>query len=119
MAAPAPVLVLIAADPRHTHRAFEAMRIGVGIVAGDHPVVLVLTHGAVHLLDADTDALVEGDEVAKFRATLRSLDVPFHVEAAHIPSDPDWNPEAHPIVPVSREEIAELIRRARHCLVFT
>ena len=113
-----PVLVLIASDPRTSHRAFEAMRIGVGVVAGENQVTFVLTDGAVHLLDDDTDELVDGDDIAKFRASLRQLGVPFHVEASAIPHAPDWNVDKHPVVPVSREEIADLMRSARSFIVF-
>jgi hypothetical protein len=113
-----PVLVLIRCDPRRTGRAFEAMRIGVGIVAGENPVTFVLADGAVHLLDEDTDELVDGDEIARFRATLRQLGVPFHVEAAAIPDDPNWNPDRHPVRPVSREQIAALVAAARRFVIF-
>ncbi|HSE93713.1 MAG TPA: DsrE family protein [Methylomirabilota bacterium] len=114
-----PVLVVISTDPRSSHRAFEALRIGVGIVAGENEVTFVLADGAVHLLDDDTDALVDGDDIAKFRATLRTMDVPFHVEASAVPpSDAEWNVEHHPVVTVSRDEIAALARRARRALVF-
>ena len=116
---PAPVLVFIASDPRTSHRAFEAMRIGVGIVAGENPVTFVLADGAVHLLDDDTDDLVDGDDIAKFRASLRQLGVPFHVEASAVPTNPDWNPDKHPVIPVSREEIGDLVRRARVSIVFS
>jgi len=116
---PAPVLVFIASDPRTSHRAFEAMRIGVGIVAGENPVTLVLADGAVHLLDDDTDDLVDGDDIAKFRASLRQLGVPFHVDASAIPPDADWNPDQHPVIPVSREQIGDLVRRARVAIVFS
>ena len=113
-----PVLVLITSDPRTSHRAFEAMRIGVGVVAGENQVTFVLSDGAVHLLDEDTDELVDGDDVAKFRASLRQLGVPFHVEASELPRDPAWNAEKHPVISVSREEIAGLMRRARSFIVF-
>jgi hypothetical protein len=113
-----PVLVLISADPRESGRAFEAMRIGVGVVAGENTVTFVLTGPAVHLLDADTDDLVDGDDIAKFRENLKRLGVPFHVETASIPADADWNSEGHPIVRVSRDEIATLARAARRALVF-
>lgn len=113
-----PVVVLITQDPRATGRAFEAMRIGVGIVAGENEVTFVLTGPAVHLLDADTDDLVDGDDVAKFRANLKRLAVPFHVEAAVAPSDADWNADGHPIVRVTREQIADLVSAARRVLVF-
>jgi hypothetical protein len=113
-----PVLVLITQDPRVTGRAFEAMRIGVGIVAGENEVTFVLAGPAVHLLDDDTDDLVDGDDVAKFRANLKRLGVPFHVETAAVPSDPDWNADDHPIVRVTREQIADLVRAARRVLSF-
>lgn len=113
-----PVLVLISVDPRTSHRAFEALRIGVGIVAGENEVTFVLAGGAVHLLDDDTDALVDGDDIAKFRSTLRTMGVPLHVEAGAAPPDPDWNAERHPVVMVSRDEIGALARRARRALVF-
>jgi hypothetical protein len=114
---PAPVLVLISTDPRQSHRAFEAMRIGVGIVAGENAVTFVLAGPAVHLLDADTDELIDGDDVAKFRASLQALGIPFHVEATAIPTD-DWNEDRHEIVPVTADEIAALVRHARRALVF-
>ena len=65
-----PVLVLISVDPRESHRANEAMRIGLGIVSGENEVTFVLTGPAVHLLDADTEELVDGDDIDKFRTNL-------------------------------------------------
>jgi hypothetical protein len=114
-----PVLVLISADPRASHRANEAMRIGLGIVAGENDVVFVLRGPGVHLLDADTDDLVDGDDIAKFRANLKRLDVPFHLEAIDIPADPEWNADAHPVRRVSRAEVTRLVRDARRLLVFS
>jgi hypothetical protein len=113
-----PVLVLISVDPRESHRANEAMRIGLGIVSGENEVTFVLTGPAVHLLDGDTDDLEDGDDIAKFRASLRGLDIPFHVERGAAPNDPDWNADGHAVVPVTSAEIAELVRRSRRVLVF-
>ena len=113
-----PVVVLITEDPRATGRAFEAMRIGIGIVAGENEVTFVLAGPAVHLLDDDTDDLVDGDDVAKFRANLKRLGVPFHVEASVLPAGDDWNEEGHEVRPVTTDEIADLVRAARRALVF-
>jgi hypothetical protein len=113
-----PVVVLISEDPRVSHRANEAMRIGLGIVAGENEVVFVLRGPAVQLLAEDTDELVDGDDTARFRANLKSLGVPFHVEADAMPSDPTWNSERHPVVPLTHEEIAGLVGRGRRVLVF-
>ena len=113
-----PVLVLISVDPRESHRANEAMRIGLGIVSGENEVTFVLTGPAAHLLDADTDDLVDGDDIAKFRANLRSLGIPFHVEAGATPADPDWNEDGHPVTTVTTSDIAALVRASRRVLVF-
>jgi hypothetical protein len=118
VSADAPVLVVISADPRVSHRANEGMRIGLGVVAGENEVTFVLVGPGVHLLDADTDELVDGDDVAKFRANLRTLGIPFHVEADSTPADADWNADGHPIVEVTRAEIADLLRRGRRFIVF-
>ena len=115
---PEPVLVLISADPRKSHRANEAMRIGLGIVSGENDVTFVLTGPAVHLLDGDTDDLVDGDDIAKFRANLKSLGIPFHVEAGAPPPGEDWNADGHPVVRVTLAEIADLVRGSRRALVF-
>ena len=118
MAASPPVIVLISTDPRASHRANEAMRIGLGVVAGENEVTFVLVGAGVHLLDEDTDELVDGDDIAKFRANLKSLGVPFHVEKDAVPDDPTWNADGHPVVPVTRDEIAGLVQRGRRFLVF-
>ena len=91
-----PVLVLISEDPRASHRANEAMRIALGVVAGENEVSIVLTGAGAHLLDEDTDELVDGDDIAKVRASLRKLGIPFHVEAASVPSDASWNADGAP-----------------------
>src|SRR5206468_4304879 len=78
-------------DPRVSHRANEAMRIGLGVVSGENEVTFVLRGPGVHLLDADTDELVDGDDIAKFRASLKALGIPFHVEETAVPADADWN----------------------------
>jgi len=113
-----PVLVIISEDPRVSHRANEAMRIALGVVAGENPVRIVLCGPAVHLLDEDTDDLVDGDDIAKFRAALKKLGVPFHVEVTALPSEPGWNAEAHPLVPVSSADIAALVPHAKRFMVF-
>jgi predicted peroxiredoxin len=113
-----PVIVLISTDPRSSHRANEAMRIGLGIVAGENDVVFVLLGAGVHLLDEDTDELVDGDDIAKFRANLKSLGVPFHVESDAVPREPSWNADGHRVIPVTRDEIARLVQTGRRFLVF-
>ena len=85
------------------------MRIALGIVSGENEVTVVLTGPAIHLLDGDTDDLVDGDDIAKFRAALGG--VAFHVEARRRPTD--WNSEGHTVVRVTPAEVAELVRGSR------
>ncbi|MBI4608166.1 MAG: DsrE family protein [Candidatus Rokubacteria bacterium] len=119
MAGSRAVLVLISEDPRTSGRAFEAMRIALGVAAGENDVTIVLTGPAVHLLDADTDELVDGDDIAKFRESLRKLGIPFHVEGSALPADAaDWNVEGHAVVPVSADALAGLLAKAERFIVF-
>ena len=113
-----PVLVLISEDPRVSHRANEAMRIALGVVAGENEVDIVLTGPAVHLLDEETDDLVDGDEIAKYRASLRKLDVPFHVEESARPLETGWNVEGHRVIPIDVAGIAARFLEASRFIVF-
>src|SRR6267142_796007 len=85
---------------------------------GVTPVDVVLTGPAVHLLDEDTDDLVDGDDIAKFRASLKKLGIPFLVEVGAAPPDPSWNADGHPVRPITAEEIAALIPRAERFVIF-
>ncbi len=118
MAESQPTLVIISEDPRASHRANEAMRIALGVVAGENEVDVVLTGPAVHLLDEDTDDLVDGDDIAKYRASLRKLGVAFHVEESALPEDPGWNAEGHTVIPIAAESIAALVSKASRFIVF-
>ena len=118
MAARQPTLVVISEDPRQSHRANEAMRIALGVVAGENEVDIVLAGLAVHLLDEDTDDLVDGDDIAKFRSALKRLEITFHVEESARPDDPGCNADGHPVAPIAPEGIASLMCRASRALVF-
>jgi hypothetical protein len=113
-----PVLVIISEDPRASHRAHEAMRIALGVAAGENEVSVVLSGAAVHLLDEDTDDLVDGDDVQKVRSSLKRMGIPFHVEASSRPPDAAWNADGHPIVPIDATGLAALAARASRFIVF-
>ena len=118
-ARPQSALVLVTEDPRTSHRANEAIRIAVGVAAGEIDVTVVLVGGAAHVLDGDTDDLVDGDDIAKFRAALARLGVPFHVERSAIPTgDADWNSDGNAVVPVEAADVARLLAAADRSIVF-
>ena len=118
MAESQPTLVIISEDPRVSHRANEAMRIALGVVAGENTVDIVLAGPGAHLLDEDTDDLVDGDDILKYRASLKKLGIPFHVEQSAIPADPEWNAEGHTVIPTTAEGIATLVGRASRFIIF-
>ena len=118
MAEHKPTLVIISEDPRVSHRANEAMRIALGVVAGENAVEIVLTGPAVHLLDEDTDDLVDGDDIMKYRASLKKLGIPFRVAPSELPMNLAWNAEGIEIIPTSTEAIAALVASASRFIVF-
>ena len=116
MPAGPPVIVLISTDPRSSHRANEALRIALGIAAGETDVAVVLTGAATHLLDEDTDDLVDGDDILKFRAALKKLGLPFHVDSLR--EEAGWNADGHVVIPVDAAGVAALAAKASRFLVF-
>ncbi len=118
MAESQPTLVIITEDPRVSHRANEAMRIALGVVAGENTVDIVLAGPGVHLLDEDTDDLADGDDILKYRASLKKLGIPFHVEQSACPADPGWNAEGHTLIPTTAEGIAALVAKASRFIIF-
>ena len=95
------------------------MRIGLGVVAGENDVTFVLRGAGVHLLDEDTDDLVDGDDIAQVpgEPQVARHPVPRRDQALCRPRR-TGTPAGHPVVPVTRDEIAALVRRGRRFLVF-
>ena len=51
-------------------------------------------------------------------ASLRKLDIPFHVDDRAIPKGPEWNGEGHRIIPATPDAIARLMSSAERFIVF-
>jgi hypothetical protein len=75
------VAVIIREDPRRTHRPVEALRIALGLVAGEHQTTVVLLGEAVRLIWEDTDDVIDVDILEKYLPSIEQLDIPFIVEA--------------------------------------
>jgi hypothetical protein len=112
------VLVVVGADPERSHRANEAVRIALGILAGENDVTLVLLGPAAKILSPEIEDYVDGEDTLKHVATLKKLGQSFHVERTAIPSPGEWNIDGPPVVPVSTEELAALIAKSDRVLVF-
>ena len=73
-----PVLVAVSVDPETSHRANEAVRIALGILAGENEVAIAHRH----------------------LGTLKKLGQAFHVERSAMRSGDDWNPLDLELVPI-------------------
>lgn len=78
------VAVVIAEDPIKTHRPVEALRIALGLCAGDHETTIVLLGRAPLLLTDEIEDVVDVDILEKYRPSLAQLGVPFIVEAGMV-----------------------------------
>jgi hypothetical protein len=114
----APVLVAVSVDPETSHRANEAVRIALGILAGENAVTIVLLGDGAKVLDADVEDYVDGEDLLKHLGTLRKLNQAFHVEGSAIRSEPGWNPLGLEVVPIDRAELVRLLAESRRALVF-
>jgi sulfur relay (sulfurtransferase) DsrF/TusC family protein len=112
------VLVVVSVDPEASHRANEAVRIALGVLAGENEVAVALLGDAAKILDAELEDYVDGEDLLKHLATLKRLGQPFHVDRARIRSDSAWNPVGVDVIPLETADLARLLRTSRRTLVF-
>ena len=110
------VAVVIAEDPTTTHRAVEALRIALGLRAGDHETTVILLGKAPLLLTDDTDDVVDVDILEKYRPSLANLDIQFIIESgfAH-----DLILEEFTVISKTAAEIRTLLQSTDRTLVFS
>lgn len=71
------IAVVIQEDPRKTHRPVEALRIALGLAAGDHTTTVVLLGEAFRLLTEETDDIIDVDILEKYLPSIEQLEIPF------------------------------------------
>lgn len=111
------ILVLIKSNPVESHRPVEAIRIALGLVSGDHSVMIVLLNQAPLLLAHDTEDLVDGDILQKYLPTFNELDQMFFIEEGSLKSHP-LDDSDYKIQAVSFDKITEMIRQAGRFFIF-
>jgi hypothetical protein len=109
------VAVVIAEDPTKTHRAVEALRIALGLCAGDHETTIVLLGKATMLLTDETDDVVDVDILEKYRPSFAQLGVPFVVESG---SPLDAFVEGFSVTSRPSADIRSLLQSVDRTLVF-
>jgi hypothetical protein len=112
------VLVVVSVDPETSHRANEAIRIALGILAGENHLTLALLGPAVKVLGPEVEDCIDGEDTLKHVATLKKLGQIFHVERSAIPDHGDWNAGGPEVVPISTDDLAALVARGDRVLVF-
>src|SRR5215510_4016267 len=109
------IAVVISEDPCMTARPVEALRIALGLCAGDHETTVVLLGRAPILLMENPEEIVDVDILEKYLPSFQHLAVPFVVEsgtAIDVSSD-DFN-----VRPRTADEIRHVIRSADRSLIF-
>src|SRR4029077_20990983 len=71
------IAVVISEDPFVTARPVKALRIALGLCAGDHEMTVVLLGRAPLLLMQDTEKIVDDDILEKYLPSLKQLSIPF------------------------------------------
>jgi hypothetical protein len=71
------IAVVISEDPTTTHRPVEALRIALGLCAGDHETTVLLLGKSSMLLTDDIDDVIDVDILEKYRPSFAQLSVPF------------------------------------------
>lgn len=112
---PTHLVVLIRGNPRESHRPGEAVRIALGLAAGEHRVDIILLGMAPLLLTAELEDLVDGEWTEKYLTTLRE-----YVETFYVGDDGtvDLTESDFPITRLRPKEIAQRMADADRFLIF-
>ncbi len=77
MAATASITLVIREDPRLSHRPVEALRIALGLAAGENPITVVLIGQAVQLLAEEAEDIVDVEILEKYLPSFKHIAIPF------------------------------------------
>jgi len=109
------IAVVISEDPCVTARAVEALRIALGLCAGDHETTIVLLGRAPLLLMQDTEEIIDADILEKYLPSFKHLSVSFVIESGTVMDA--WSDDFS-VTTRTPDEIRHLIRSADRNLIF-
>jgi sulfur relay (sulfurtransferase) DsrF/TusC family protein len=109
------VAVVISDDPRLAARPVEALRIALGLCAGDHDTTVILLGPASRLLMEDTEEIVDVEILEKYLPSFKHLAVPFIIEPGATMNA--WSDDFS-VTTRTIDEIRQLVRSADRSLVF-
>ena len=109
------IAVVISEDPYVTARPVEALRIALGLCAGDHETTVVLLGRAPLLLMKDTEEIIDVDILEKYLPSFKHLSIPFIVEPGTAMDA--WS-DNFSVTTRTADEIRQLVRSVDRSLVF-
>jgi len=109
------IAVVISEDPRTTARPVEALRIALGLYAGDHKITVVLLGQAPLLLKEDTEDIIDVDILEKYLPSFQHLSIPIVIEPGTVM---DAGANGFSVTPLPIDEIRQLVRSVDRSLVF-
>jgi sulfur relay (sulfurtransferase) DsrF/TusC family protein len=109
------IAVVISEDPRTTARPVEALRIALGLCAGDHETTVILLGHAPLLFMKDTEEIIDVDILEKYLPSFKHLSVPFIVEPETAVSA--WT-NNFSVLTQTADEIRQFIRSVDRSLIF-
>ena len=109
------IAVVISEDPFVTARPVEALRIALGLCAGDHETTVVLLGRAPFLLMEHSEEIVDIDILEKYLPSFKHLSVPFIVEPETAMDA--WSDDFS-ITTRTVDEIRHLVQSADRSLIF-
>jgi hypothetical protein len=109
------IAVVISEDPAVTARPVEALRIALGLCAGDHETTVILLGRSPLLLMKDTEAIVDVDILEKYLPSFKHLSVPFIVEPGTAMDA--WS-DSFSVTTQTEDEIRQFIRGVDRSLIF-
>ena len=109
------IVVVISEDPFVTARPVEALRIALGLCAGDHETTVILLGRSPLILMQDTEEIVDVDILEKYLPSFKHLSIPFIVEPGTVM---DMWSDDFSVTTRTVDEIRELVRSADRSLIF-
>jgi len=109
------IAVVISEDPRATARPVEALRIALGLSAGDHEMTVVLLGQAPLLLKEDTEDIIDVDILEKYLPSFKHLSIPFVVETGTVV---DSAADGFSVSTLPGDAIRKFVRSVDRSLIF-
>jgi len=109
------IAVVISEDPCATARPVEALRIALGLCAGDHETTVVLLGRAPLLLMQDTEEILNVDILEKYLPSFKYLSIPFVVEPGTVMDT--WSDDFS-VTTRTTDEIRKIVQTADRSLIF-